>query len=142
MTDQMKPAQPPQAAAPATNTMALVSLIAGIVGLNLVPRLPSGAAVITGPMVRKQIAGMERSDGLAKAGMILGWSGTLFGLCVSLGIVIALMSAIRDPGMTPADFYQDRLARRAEFAAGGQPRGCRPARSGARLRKQMEERTP
>jgi len=89
MTDQMNPAPAPQAAAPASNTMALVSLIAGIVGLTIFPLIGSVVAVITGPMARKEIAasaGAQGGDGMARAGIILGWVGigiSVLGVCIA-----------------------------------------------------------
>src|SRR3970040_29536 len=67
-----------------TNTMALVSLIAGILGLTLFPFLGSIAAVITGNIGRKEIAasaGAETGDGMAMAGVVMGWIG------IGLGVV-------------------------------------------------------
>jgi len=82
----------PQAASgPKTNTMALVSLIAGILGLTLFPLLGSIAAVITGNIGRKEIAasnGAETGDGLAMAGLIMGWIGVGLGV---LGICVACL---------------------------------------------------
>ena len=66
-----------------TNTMALVSLIAGILGLTLFPFLGSIAAVITGNIGRKEIAassGAETGDGLAMAGVVMGWIGIGLGV--------------------------------------------------------------
>jgi hypothetical protein len=88
MTDQISVPEPQQAAAP-TNTMALVSLVAGIAGLTILPFFGSIVAVITGPMARKEIAasaGAQSGDGMARAGMILGWIGlglSLIGVCVA-----------------------------------------------------------
>ena len=96
MTDQMNPVQPPQTAAPATNTMALVSLIAGIVGLTIIPLVGSIVAVITGPMARKEIAasaGAQGGDTMARAGIILGWVGigfSVLGLCIACLIFVLL----------------------------------------------------
>jgi uncharacterized protein YqhQ len=63
--------------------MALVSLIAGILGLTLFPFLGSIVAVITGNIGRKEIAasaGAETGDGMAKAGVIMGWIGVALGV--------------------------------------------------------------
>lgn len=71
-----------------TNTMALVSLVAGILGLTIFPFLGSIAAVITGMMARKEIAasaGAETGAGMAMAGLVMGWIGValgVLGLCV------------------------------------------------------------
>ena len=96
MTDQMNPAPAPQAAIPATNTMAIVSLIAGIVGLTIFPLIGSIVAVITGPMARKEIAasvGAQGGDGMARAGVILGWVGiglSVLGVCIACFVFLLI----------------------------------------------------
>ena len=63
---------------PQNSTMALVSLIAGILGLTMIPFLGSIVAVITGPMAKREIAesgGTLAGENLAQIGMILGWIG-------------------------------------------------------------------
>ena len=75
--------------------MAVVSLIAGILGLTMFPLIGSIVAVITAPMAKKEIAssaGTLGGEGLAKAGLILGWVGiglTVLGVCV-FGIAFAI----------------------------------------------------
>jgi hypothetical protein len=87
----------PPAAAPAhvsTNTMAILSLVAGIAGLSVVPFIGSVAAVILGPIAKREIAasgGAQGGEGLATAGTILGWVGiglTVLGLCLTAVLVI------------------------------------------------------
>ncbi len=83
------------APAPQTSSMAIVSLVAGILGFTLIPVLGSIVAVITGPMAKKEIlgsAGRLGGEGLAQAGIILGWAGialSVLGICIT-GVVIAL----------------------------------------------------
>ncbi len=63
-----------------TSTLALISLISGILGWSLMPFLGCLAAVITGHMARKEIRlnpALEGS-GFATAGLILGWVGLAF----------------------------------------------------------------
>ena len=80
---------------PPNSSLALVSLIAGILGLSFVPFLGSIVAVITGPMAQKEIRqsnGTMGGEGLAKAGVILGWIGIVLGvlgLCIG-GFVFAI----------------------------------------------------
>jgi hypothetical protein len=68
---------------------AIVSLIAGILGLTLLPTLGSIVALITGYMAKKEIrasGGSVGGEGLATGGIILGWIGvalTVIGICVA-----------------------------------------------------------
>ncbi|WOB28294.1 MULTISPECIES: DUF4190 domain-containing protein [Xanthomonas] len=59
-----------------TSAMAIVSLVAGILGWTLIPVLGSVCAIITGHLARAEIRrnpqGLE-GDGLAIGGLILGW---------------------------------------------------------------------
>jgi len=79
--------------------MALISLIAGILGLSFIPIVGSIVAVITGPMAKKEIlasGGALGGEGLATAGIILGWIGivlTVLGLCTA-GAFIAIPACI------------------------------------------------
>ena len=70
------------------NSMALVSLIAGIAGLTIIPGIGSIVAVITGHMAKREIARTgEDGSGLATGGLIMGWIGV--GL-----IILAIIGAI------------------------------------------------
>jgi hypothetical protein len=76
--------------APATpkSSMAIISLVAGILGFTFFPLLGSIVAVITGPMAKKEIAesaGSLNGEGMAQAGLVLGWIGialSVIGICV------------------------------------------------------------
>jgi hypothetical protein len=80
-------AQPPAAApnpqyasAPApgtpTNVLAIISLVASVLGVIAIPILGSIAGVIMGHIASKQIrATGEQGAGLAKAGLIVGYIG-------------------------------------------------------------------
>ena len=72
-----------------TNTMAIVTLIAGIGGLTFLPFIGSIVAVITGPMADRQIA-QTGEDGaqLSKIGKILGWVGLGLWVLGILGFVL------------------------------------------------------
>jgi hypothetical protein len=77
-----------------TNTMAIVSLVAGILGLSFIPLIGSIVAVITGPMAKKEIQqsmGSMDGEGLAKAGMIIGWIGIALGVMGCCGMIIAFV---------------------------------------------------
>jgi len=75
------------AAAPRpTSALAVASLVMGILGWSLLPFIGSIVAVVTGHMGRREIrqspVPME-GDGLALAGLILGWLAITLGLlCV------------------------------------------------------------
>lgn len=100
---------PAQAAAsgfaPATtNTLAIVSLVLGIaaflVGIFL-PFLMQIGAVVCGHLARRQIAasrGAQRGEGMALAGLILGYIGLVLWAVVGLfigGSVMALAGLAR-----------------------------------------------
>ena len=60
-----------------TSTLAIISLVSGLLGWTLVPWLGSIAAIITGHMARAEIrreAETTEGDGFAIAGLVLGWS--------------------------------------------------------------------
>ena len=74
-----------------TSTLAVVSLISGILGWCLLPLIGSIVAIVTGHMARGEIRrAPERleGDGLALAGLILGYSMLVVGI---IGIVLALV---------------------------------------------------
>ena len=59
-----------------TSTYAVISLVAGILGWSLLPFLGSIGAIIFGHLGRSEIRrsnGQMEGDGLAIAGLILGW---------------------------------------------------------------------
>jgi hypothetical protein len=80
---------------PPNSSMAIVSLVAGILGLTIVPTLGSIVAVITGIMAKNEIRtsrGTLSGEGMAKAGVILGWIGialTVIGVCF-FGVLVLL----------------------------------------------------
>jgi Domain of unknown function (DUF4190) len=81
-----------------TSTLAIVSLISGIVSWFLIPFIAAVAAVITGHMAKNEIKksnGTIGGNGLATAGLVLGYIQLGLGLCICL--VVAVMLAL---GMT------------------------------------------
>ncbi len=62
-------------AQPETNALAIISLVFGILSWILLPFIGSVVAVIAGHRARRQIARdpFQQGDGLALAGLILGW---------------------------------------------------------------------
>lgn len=73
---------------------AMASLILGIAGIFVVPLICSILAIVYGNQAKREIAasgGTMSGDGLAKAGVILGWVG--IGLIV-VGIVLGLVFVV------------------------------------------------
>ncbi|MBN1953735.1 MAG: DUF4190 domain-containing protein [Anaerolineae bacterium] len=92
--------------APPNSGLAIVSLIASILGLTLLPTIGSIAGVIMGYMAKKQIEesrGAMGGEGMAKAGIIIGWIG--IGLAV-LGVCIALAIILASGGITACAFLE------------------------------------
>lgn len=84
---------------PPTSSLSLTSLIMGIVGWVLLPVVGGLIAVITGHMAKKEIResrGLLGGDGLATAGLILGYSNLALGVCGCLALILfpALLAGI------------------------------------------------
>ncbi|MGX5730198.1 DUF4190 domain-containing protein [Pseudoxanthomonas beigongshangi] len=74
-----------------TSTLAIISLIAGILGWTLLPFLGSLGAIITGHMARAEIRREPQrldGDGFAVAGLILGWVSAVLWI---IGILVFLL---------------------------------------------------
>lgn len=83
---------------PQTSSMAVVSLIFGILAWTLLPGIGALVAVICGHSARAEIRrappGSMEGDGLALAGLILGWVQIAVGI-VAIGIfILVVMGAI------------------------------------------------
>lgn len=74
-----------------TSTLAIVSLVAGLLGWTLAPWIGSIVAIVTGHMARSEIKrdpdGVE-GDGLAIAGLVLGWSMVILSILSILAIIL------------------------------------------------------
>jgi hypothetical protein len=71
-----------------TSSLAVISLVFGILGWTLLPAVGALVAVITGHMARAEIrrsAGQLEGDGMAVAGLVLGW--------LAIGLAIAAVLA-------------------------------------------------
>jgi hypothetical protein len=102
--------------------MAIVSLVSGIVGWVMVPILGGIVAVITGHMARTQIAqsmGAEGGDGLALAGLILGYTSIAlnclailaFALLLGTGVGLSVCSSLETAGLIlSSDFVTSLLS--------------------------------
>ena len=87
------PNTPPfQNGTPAPNsTLSLTSLIMGILGWFVIPIVGAIIAVITGHMAKNEIRqskGALGGDGMATAGLILGYANLALGLCVCLALIL------------------------------------------------------
>ena len=74
-----------------TSTLAIISLVAGILGWTLLPFLGSIGAIITGHMARGEIRrsnGALEGDGLALIGLVLGWLSVVISI---LGILFIFL---------------------------------------------------
>ena len=74
-----------------TSTLAVISLVSGLLGWTLVPWLGSIAAIITGHMARAEIrreAETTEGDGLAVAGLVLGWSMVALSVLALIMIIL------------------------------------------------------
>jgi hypothetical protein len=101
------PTQPPN------STLAIVSLVAGILGLTVFPTIGSIVAIITGYMAKNEIrdsGGAIGGGGLATAGLIMGWIGVALGLigiciaCVMFALIPLMAVSTGDYWILPALF--------------------------------------
>jgi hypothetical protein len=76
-----------------TNALAIVSLIFGVLGWTVLPLIGNLVAIVTGHIARGQVrlsAGAEQGDGLALAGLILGYLGLLLGVIVVVMLIFGV----------------------------------------------------
>ena len=92
--------QPGYTPVPPNSTTAIISLVAGILGLSLVPGLGSIVALITGNMAKKEIAasgGTLGGEGMANIGVVLGWIGVVIGIgticCIGISFIFPFIIA-------------------------------------------------
>ncbi len=73
-----------------TSTLAVISLVAGILGWTLLPFLGSLVAIVTGHMARKEIRQNAALDGDAMAviGLVLGWVAVIGTILAILAFVL------------------------------------------------------
>jgi hypothetical protein len=74
-----------------TDGMAIAALILGIAGLVVFPLIPAIAAIIVGTRSKERIAldPALQGDGLAQAGVILGWVGVVLAAAAVVFFIIA-----------------------------------------------------
>ncbi|GHA70141.1 DUF4190 domain-containing protein [Cognatilysobacter bugurensis] len=76
-----------------TSSLAIASLVSGVLGWTLLPLIGCLVAVVTGHMARAEIrraSGLE-GDGLAVAGLVLGWLGIGMAVAAVLMVVAAIV---------------------------------------------------
>ena len=98
---QMYPYPPAQYGAQSTNGLAIAALICGVcqVFFWFLTGVP---AIVLGHMARKQIRQTgEAGDGLALAGLILGYIGVALGVLFGIFIVIVVVAAVHGTGVNP-----------------------------------------
>jgi hypothetical protein len=74
-----------------TSTLAIVSLVSGMLGWTLLPFLASVVAVVTGHMARAEIRRNPdtiEGDGLAVGGLVLGWAMVAVSI---IGVVLIVL---------------------------------------------------
>ncbi|PTT16455.1 DUF4190 domain-containing protein [Microbacterium sp. HMWF026] len=78
-----------------TNTLAIVSLIASIVGVFVLPVIGQIVGIVTGHMSLSQIkARAEKGRGLAVAGLIVGYVTLALGVLLLVFFIILIQAAI------------------------------------------------
>jgi hypothetical protein len=84
-----------QSQAPATHALAIVSLILSILGLvGVLPLIGSIGGIISGRIAQREILEkpeMHGGEGLARAGIVLGWVGVAIGLLLVCLAVLAIL---------------------------------------------------
>ena len=93
--DENQAPPPPPAGPPMlgrqTSSLAVALLVCGLLGWTLLPAIASIAAIITGHMARAEIRRNPDTmdgDGLAVAGLVLGWAMVVLS---ALGILLIIL---------------------------------------------------
>ena len=80
----------PPMVAPRTNGMAIAALVCGVGGFFVFPA--SFAAVVLGHVARREILRTgEAGSGMATAGLVLGYIGTVIGILLILSFIVAVL---------------------------------------------------
>jgi len=94
-----RPAPSPEAQQ--ASTLAAASLIASILGITVFPIIPSIVGIILGGMARKRMragGGTKTTEGLAKAGIIVGWAAIVLMVLGILCYVLFVAGIMLDSG--------------------------------------------
>ena len=88
------PGTPLQYSASPTNVLAVISLVAGICGLTVVPVFGAVTAIVTGHVARSQTARTgENGRVLATVGLCLGYVG-LVRVIAAIGLILVLAGRV------------------------------------------------
>ena len=74
-----------------TSALAITSLVSGLLGWTFLPLVGSLVAIITGHMARAEIQrsnGQVDGDGLAIAGLVLGWATVVVTVLTILAFIL------------------------------------------------------
>ncbi len=74
-----------------TSSLAIISLVSGILGWTLIPWLGSIVAIITGHMARAEIRrnpDTMEGDGMALGGLVLGWLSIVLTVLVVIAVIL------------------------------------------------------
>jgi hypothetical protein len=89
---------PPSLPSARTSVTAIISLIAGILGLvQVLPVIGPIVAIITGHMAKKEIrdsAGMVSGNGMATAGLVMGYVSLGLIVCSCLVVIVLLAAGV------------------------------------------------
>jgi hypothetical protein len=83
-----------------TSTLAIISLVAGILGFTILPVVGGIAALLTGYAARKETRAtpaLASGDGLATAGIVMGWiqlALAVIGFCLIVAYIILSIGII------------------------------------------------
>ena len=83
-----------------SSTLAIVSMISGILGFVMLPVLGSIVALITGYLARKETRAVPpraSGDGMATAGIIMGWIGAalaIIGVCCFIAYFVFIIGMV------------------------------------------------
>lgn len=87
-----------------SSTLAIVSLISGILGFTFAPFLGTIVALVTGYMARNETRSMPpraSGDGLATAGIIMGWIQVallVIGICCAIAYFVFFLGIFASSG--------------------------------------------
>lgn len=85
-----------------TSPLAIVSLVAGILGWTVVPVLGALVAIVTGHLARSEVRrsnGAMDGDGLAIGGLVLGY------LSIALAVIAVILAVLFFGGLAALMFW-------------------------------------